>query len=132
MDRKEHVREAREWLRKGDDGLYAAKVLLEKNAKPWIIAFHAQQAAEKYLKAFLVYNQKRFRKTHDISELLELCMEIDEDFARLQELEVDKLTDYAVEFRYPGIYEASEDEAREAVKLAEETGRFVRNKLSRT
>ena len=37
-----------------------------------LVAFHAQQAVEKYLKALLVRHQIEFSKTHDIENLLRL------------------------------------------------------------
>ncbi|MBI3398149.1 MAG: HEPN domain-containing protein, partial [Deltaproteobacteria bacterium] len=64
------------------------------------VSFHCQQAAEKYLKAFLVKHQIEFTKTHSIIALLNLCSTVDKSFN--EELtEVDYLTDYAVEIRYP-------------------------------
>ena len=58
--------------------------------------FHCQQAAEKYLKAFLVKKQIEFTKTHNIMSLLNLCASDDNSFK--EELsEADNLTDYAVE-----------------------------------
>jgi len=38
-----------------------------------LIAYHAQQCAEKYLKAYLVSAGVDFPYTHNISRLLELC-----------------------------------------------------------
>jgi HEPN domain-containing protein len=61
--------------------------------------FHAQQAAEKYLKAFLSFSDIVPPRTHDIDELLGLCATIDKRFADLVE-ETSFLTDYAVELRY--------------------------------
>jgi HEPN domain-containing protein len=61
------------------------------------ICFHSQQCVEKYLKAYLSFVGKSFRKTHDISELIELCKEIDEEFEILYSLNATKLTRYAIE-----------------------------------
>jgi HEPN domain-containing protein len=36
------------------------------------VAFHCQQAVEKYVKAILVRHRVEFRKTHDIGQLLDL------------------------------------------------------------
>ncbi|WP_342452697.1 HEPN domain-containing protein [Thermococcus stetteri] len=52
-------------------------------------AFHAQQCAEKALKAFLVWSGKPLKKTHDIGELIILCSQIDKEFMKLFELDVD-------------------------------------------
>lgn len=60
-----------------------------------------QQCVEKYLKAFLIFHNQEFRKTHDLSELIEQCRELDPDFEKLLELNVDRLTEYAVELRHP-------------------------------
>ena len=61
-----------EWLRKADDDLKLVEHLISdgtvfSNA----IAYHSQQAAEKYLKAFLTFRQVAFPKTHDLDELLD-------------------------------------------------------------
>ncbi len=60
-----------QWLRKADDDLAAAEDLLAQ-ARPyrWIICYHAQQAAEKYLKGFLVHRDVDPPKIHDLSALL--------------------------------------------------------------
>ncbi len=60
-----------EWLQKADPDLRLAEFLLAENAPFWdAIAYHCQQAVEKYLKAFLVSRQIEFPKTHNIRELL--------------------------------------------------------------
>jgi HEPN domain-containing protein len=58
---------AGEWLGKADVDLSAASVLLSVGELYEVVAFHAQQAAEKALKALLVARQVEFTKTHDIS-----------------------------------------------------------------
>lgn len=64
-----------------------------------ILGFHAQQAAEKMLKAALAYHQIRFPFTHRLTELIDSLKDTGVDFP--QELEeVRYLTPFAVEFRY--------------------------------
>jgi HEPN domain-containing protein len=65
------------------------------------VAFHCQQAAEKYLKAFLVWRGAEFPKTHSIGQLLDLLMPIAPELAKLIE-DADMLTPFGVEIRYPG------------------------------
>jgi HEPN domain-containing protein len=61
-----------EWMRKAH--LRATEHLLALEQQDYFTAaFHAQQAAEKLLKAFLVRHQVPFGKTHDIQELVELA-----------------------------------------------------------
>jgi len=69
-----------EWLRKADSDFFTAQLLHESGERyVYATTFHAQQAAEKYLKAFLIWHQIEFRKTHDIQELLNLAARIDHE-----------------------------------------------------
>jgi HEPN domain-containing protein len=82
------------------------------------VAFHAQQAAEKYLKAVLVWQQIEFPKTHDIGRLLELVASLDPDLAAALR-EAASLTPYGVDYRYPGDYpEVSAKEAKRCIEAA--------------
>jgi HEPN domain-containing protein len=88
-------------------------------------AFHAQQAAEKFLKAVLVWHQVEFSKTHDIGRLVDLVRTADATLADLVRDGV-ALTPYGVEVRYPGdLPEPTPAEAREAVALAERVRQAV-------
>ena len=55
------------------------------------VCFHMQQCIEKYLKAYLIFNGKEIRKTHDLAELISNCVEIDESFNTLLKPEIVKL-----------------------------------------
>ena len=61
------------WIRRANEDLAVAEQLLYDGV-PYFgsIGFHAQQAAEKFLKACLVWHQIEFPKTHDLEELLRL------------------------------------------------------------
>lgn len=63
--------------------------------------FHAQQCAEKYLKARLVEAGIEFSKPHDLGALLDLLVPVEMIWESLR-FELDSLTDRAVEVRYPG------------------------------
>ncbi len=109
----------REWIRKAEGDLLSASVLVKlgKGCPAEVVCFHAQQCAEKYLKALLVLRNKAFPRTHDVGELIALlppALRPD-----LTELEQQRLTSYAVLARYPGDHEElSLDRARDAVKCA--------------
>ncbi len=110
----------RQWLAKADEDLGVAKDLLGSNS-PYLaaIAFHAQQAVEKYLKAFLVTHQREFRRTHDLAQLLDLAASVDAAFAETLK-EVVVLNPYAVQVRYPGeTIVPSREAAEQAVALAD-------------
>ena len=87
--------------------------------------------SKKFLKAFLTYNNRPFRKTHDVTLLLKLCIDVDESFKELLEAEIDRLYPRAVEVRYPEVeYDVTSGEAEEAIKLAEKVREFVLRKLN--
>lgn len=85
------------------------------------VCFHAQQAAEKAIKAVLLSRGIEFPLTHDIEELLEIAenagMALPTDTA-----DAGHLTPYAVETRYPGYWhQITQDELKEAMRLAKST-----------
>ncbi len=123
----------KDWILKAESDLKIGKDEIQtKDPATDAICFHMQQAVEKYLKAFLIFNNREIRKTHDIAELIEVCKEIDYEFEYLYEIKADKLTLYAVEFRYPGaVLFPSLSETREAIEIAEKVKAFVIEKLSK-
>ena len=72
-----------------------------------IIGFHAQQAAEKILKAVLSYEECEYPFTHRLSDLIDLLKDHDISFPDELE-EVRFLTPFAVEFRYEVYLEEEE------------------------
>lgn len=119
----------REWLEKADKDLALATHLLNENAPfPEAIAFHAHQAAEKYLKGLLVYLQIEFSKTHNLGKLLDLISAKNPSLAGSLE-EITVLNPYAVEFRYPGPLDITLEDAQKAVQLAAKTGDAVKGTI---
>lgn len=123
----------KEWILKAESDLKIGKHEIETDDPSTDgICFHMQQCVEKYLKAYLTYQGKEFRKTHDLAELIEACREVDPDFDSLYELDVDRLTRYSIEIRYPGEFLfPSIDEARRAIVLAEKVREYIRRKLKK-
>jgi HEPN domain-containing protein len=122
----------REWIRKAESDYKTAAHLLKSS--PDLAegtSFHAQQAAEKYLKAFLVWHQIEFPKTHDIEALLELAGKMDDKIPEILR-EAIILTPYGVDYRYPGEYpEVSRSDAERALRLADHVRAEVRSRLPR-
>jgi HEPN domain-containing protein len=126
-DRKAEL--VREWLTKADHDLDLAQRALQSPPLADMTAFHAQQAVEKALKAFLIWHELRFRWTHDLSELLKLCRSLDEEFDDFHDV-ADLLTPYAAAARYPGYGPPlSVDDAELALTQANDTVAFVRDRL---
>ena len=119
------------WIEKAKEDIKAAKLLLDSSANlNSIVCFHAQQAVEKALKAFLTKAGVRTGRTHDIGFLLRLCEEQDEEFRNLPTEELSRLSFYAVQIRYPeNYYTPSREEAKKAVDIAEKLISFVEKKL---
>ena len=119
-----------QWLTKADDDLRMAELVLNSDEPVyWGAAFHSQQAAEKLLKALLTYHGIDFEKTHDIDYLLEICCDVEPEAETLR-LTATKLTDFAVESRYPLPHrDPTEAESKEAVEIAHQIRRFVHEKL---
>ncbi|MFQ5839322.1 MAG: HEPN domain-containing protein [Candidatus Methylomirabilales bacterium] len=114
-----------DWLRRARSDLALAKVPLPEGALWEDLCFHAQQAAEKAIKAVYRASKREFRYTHDLSELLNglrtAGIEVPEEMQDAVEL-----TGFAWEARYPGTGEhASEEEYRRAVALAERVVRWA-------
>jgi HEPN domain-containing protein len=120
----------REWIRKAESDFKTAAHLLKSS--PDLAegtSFHSQQAAEKYLKAFLVWHQIEFPKTHDIEALLQLAGKMDDKIPEILR-EAIILTPYGVDYRYPGEYpEVSRSDAERALRLADHVRAEVRSRL---
>lgn len=83
-----------------------------------IVGFHAQQAAEKYLKALLVSFGDTPPKTHDLAELVGLCEQHDPSLGELTE-ECAFLSPQAVSSRYPDSpHEPTRDDALRGVEIS--------------
>lgn len=118
--------EIRNWLIKSQHDLGSARRLMEGD-EPYLdtAVYHCQQASEKALKAFLSYHDILFERTHDLTELLELCVENEPAFAQWREIAVE-LTPYAVQFRYPGdVLEPSKSEVETALEHAQGVVDFI-------
>lgn len=71
-----------QWLGKAQQDLRAATVLLSGELEDFDpVGFHAQQAAEKFIKAVLVRHQIEFPKTHDLARLRKLLAQVDRPLA---------------------------------------------------
>ena len=121
-----------EWVSKAEGDYSTAQRELKVRRKPNYdaVCFHAQQCAEKYLKAFLVLREIEPPKTHNLIELLKLCSAQDGSFELIHPV-LDSLMTYAVDIRYPG-ESSTKDEARDAVKAMKQVREFVQGKLTKS
>jgi HEPN domain-containing protein len=91
----------------------------------------AHMVGEYSLKAFLMLNKRKITKTHDLVELLDECIAIQDDpeFEALRD-ECQALTRYRVDFVYPSPMpeHISVDEARAAIQKAHRVYEFIKRK----
>lgn len=117
-------------MKKADEDFAAADYLLNGSDQSLAATacFHAQQCAEKYLKALLAFHSITFPKSHDLSEL---AASLPGSVALpLTPAELALLKRYAVETRYPGDWDPiGLGEAREALMLAAKVRDSVRAHL---
>jgi HEPN domain-containing protein len=114
------LQDVRAWLSKAELDLKAAAHEISAPAEAlWgDVMFHAQQAAEKAMKAFLAWHDVPFRRTHSLEELGRQCVALDATLAVIAG-EAAPLTEYAWKFRYPGESdEPRQAEAEQAVATA--------------
>lgn len=113
-----------DWLAKAHDDLRVAE-LVEPHGLVDAVGFHAQQAAEKYLKALLVARNQNVPRTHDLERLVDECRQCGIPLPA----EIDEaamfLTPFAVLSRYPGWGSIAGSDAQRALALANEIRAFA-------
>jgi HEPN domain-containing protein len=121
-----HIERTKVWIEKADHDLGSAKVIYI-HLPDYIdtIAFHCQQAAEKYIKSVLFFNHIGFQRSHDLIYLLELLSrktEINENLYKSAAI----LNGFSVQIRYPdSIVKLTKEEIESAIKIAEEFRKFA-------
>ena len=127
--------EARRWLSQAAHVSGVAQMLLQQACYAES-CFHAEQAGQLALKAFLYGQGERFVKLHSVKELVEQCARRDPTFQQL--VDAGKTLDqYYIPTRYPDAlafpglpYETyTERQAREAVEFATRICDLVRQKV---
>ncbi len=105
----------REWVGKAEQDFLAAFDLARRRKRPlWdAVCFHCQQSAEKYLKARMHEAGMTIPKSHDLDVLLNLLLPVEPLWSAFRP-GLQNLSDYAVDFRYPGD-QAGKAEARRAL-----------------
>ena len=115
-----------EWIKKAESD-YQLAVTLSRRRKVTFYdqtCFHFQQSAEKYLKARLEEANLMSPKTHDLKKLLSLLLPVEPLWAAMLPA-LAALSQYAVEFRYPGS-EATAQDMKNAIQHAKLARRETR------
>ncbi|MGM0532013.1 MAG: HEPN domain-containing protein [Bacteroidota bacterium] len=121
------------WLKYAEGDLHLAQCgMQDKNPVYHSICFLCQSSAEKYLKALLLKNNWKLRKTHDLIFLLNETQRIIN--LDIQELidEASLLNSFVEETRYPGDIDLeyfNRNLAEETINAAERIKQFVINHI---
>jgi len=122
----EHVR----WTDLAAMDLASARFLRNMSPVPGHnICYLCQQSSEKYLKAFLVFNNTAPKKTHDLVQLLKECIQVDPDFNSLKVPCAD-LNVFSIEARYPSALTIDNKDVDKALADASAISIFLLRKLS--
>lgn len=120
-----------EWVTKAEEDYWAVRYLYQKSKGRLasVICFHAQQCAEKYLKALLTKYDIEPPKIHSLEALLDILISKIPEIEECREL-LTNLSPYSVEYRYPGMIATTED-LEHCVEIIQRLRREFRKMLLR-
>jgi HEPN domain-containing protein len=122
------IAELKSWIAHAEDDFAAAKTLMrQKKPLLYSASFHAQQCAEKYMKALLIFRDQDFPKVHDLGTLSSLCANAG-IILGISEETLDTLSAYAISTRYPGT-DPNLEETKEAIEITKSIRKFARSFL---
>jgi len=119
-----------EWLNKADEDFGFAASVIKESPYYAQICFHFHQAAEKYLKAYIIAYDLEFEKIHDFPVLLKICMQKEPNLQIILD-DCKFLNRYYIEARYPVHWPTSYDreETQKAKLAAEHIRKTIKNRL---
>ncbi len=116
-----------QWLYKAEEDLGAAQLLFSGHFYSTAI-YHTQQAAEKALKAYIVYINLPLPRTHNLDTLCQLCKSEDTDFDNIYLYAID-LNGLDVAFRYPNVQlDPTKTDVQNTIQIASEIVDFIKNR----
>ncbi|MCL2722515.1 MAG: HEPN domain-containing protein [Treponema sp.] len=119
-----NIDDVMEWLEIADNDFDSAILLNEAARKHYeIICYHCAQAIEKYLKAYLIFNNIIPKKTHDLRFLLNNCIEINKDFENII-TECTYLNKFSNDIRYPHKYQTNESDVNYSINAVKKIKEF--------
>jgi HEPN domain-containing protein len=120
-----------EWIKYAEGDLEVARhitTMYKPNIE--ISCYHCQQCAEKALKAFLVFNNKMPKHTHDLVVLCSDCKSINCSFTELMEC-CFVLNQHITNTRYPGPAELDTADMEQSLEYAEKVLLLVKERTRR-
>ena len=116
------------WLLKAESDLANVRMCLTNNQSLDTGCFHAQQAAERFIKAYLTEQEIEFPLIHNLEKLIELCATFDPSFESIKTFG-QELTPYAVALRYDSEFWPDLQIAQQAYETALKIKAFILDRL---
>jgi HEPN domain-containing protein len=115
-----------EWIDKAEGDFLTAQVSYRTRKRPNhdAVCFHAQQCAEKYLKARLEEAGLAIPRSHNLYALLTMLLPFEPAWSILA-ADLNVLSTFAVAYRYPGV-SANRIDAKDALNRCRKVRRIVR------
>jgi HEPN domain-containing protein len=129
MGRKTNLNDSvyyNEWMKKADEDILVAKILLSNPDCKNSCAFHCQQSIEKSLKAYVLLVDKKLLDGHNLTWLCRQALTYDESFRQWLD-ESYSLNRYYIETRYPADIptELSAEKINDIYKMAKDMFDFI-------
>lgn len=126
----EEIEVSKQWIAKAKNDLLNADNNLRSEEIPFdTVCFHCQQAAEKFLKAYLIANGNSYPISHDLILILEKILTLNTSAETLRD-DLALLMPYAVEIRYPDdLFMPTEEDTKEAREAASRVMSWVQNAI---
>ncbi len=126
----EEIEVSKQWIAKARNDLLNVDNNLKADEIPFdTVCFHCQQAAEKFLKAYLVANGNPYPISHDLVLILEKVLLLNTS-AEVLRNDLALLMPYAVEIRYPDDwFMPTEEDAKEARESVSNVASWLQNAL---
>lgn len=120
----------KEWIYEANNDLGLAEFVIDNDGTYYdLVCFHCQQAAEKFLKAYIIYLNLYYKKIHDLKYLLNVIKrkrEIPKHLFNKAEM----LQEYTIDSRYPDHWhDPTYKETLQCIKAAKKFKQFIFNEI---
>jgi len=123
------MQEHERWLKIVDCDIKSAKSLWKSELFS-TANYHCQQAAEKALKAYLVFKNHKTIKTHDLVKLIVKCSQFDKTFETLYQ-DIAYLNPFSTRFRYPTEFDVPGfEDTKVSIEKTQKIVNFVLKKIA--
>ena len=108
-----------------NDLLVTHQLEIEKHFVHREILTHSQQSIEKYLKAFLLFQNQSILRTHDLLVLCRICGQFDQEFLNYEK-NLSWISISYLQSRYPDNFEDIDiEDAKRSLEIATKFEKFI-------